>query len=154
MRGDRFNSPDGAYGVCYVAHEMHGRSPGLSCVKRGLVLSASDFLARKGYVELTTIKRLKLIEFTGPVWRNLVRQLRCRTPNQTTLRRRLGPRLSMTIPCDADAIAYTARHDDGQICYALFDRDPKAVALRQKNLEIDCDWFWAMARTHGMGRAP
>jgi hypothetical protein len=57
-------------------------------------------------------------------------------------------------PKKPDGIAYTARHDDEAVCYALFDYDPVCVAEESRDIDIDQDWFWRIADLYGVGLAP
>ncbi|WP_281015650.1 RES domain-containing protein [Mesorhizobium sp. M00.F.Ca.ET.216.01.1.1] len=57
-------------------------------------------------------------------------------------------------PIAADGIAYHARHDDAELCYALFDRSADAVAESTREVDLDQDWFWRIAERYGVGLAP
>ena len=57
-------------------------------------------------------------------------------------------------PIGADGIAYNARHDDEELCYALFDVDPIPVAEIDHETDLDQDWFWQIAKPYGVGLAP
>jgi hypothetical protein len=57
-------------------------------------------------------------------------------------------------PISADGIAYHARHDDAELCYALFDRSADAVAESAREVDLDQDWFWRIAERYGVGLAP
>src|SRR5262249_8524324 len=53
-----------------------------------------------------------------------------------------------------DGIAYTARHDDAAVCYAIFGRPSPAVAEVSRQADLDADWFWQLAERYGVGLAP
>ncbi len=57
-------------------------------------------------------------------------------------------------PSRPDGIAYMARHDDGAMCYALFDNAPVSVVEQSRDTDIDTDWFWQLANRYGVGLAP
>jgi hypothetical protein len=57
-------------------------------------------------------------------------------------------------PVGADGIAYTARHDDSQVCYAVFDQAKSGISEVDRILDLDTDWFWTIADTYDVGRAP
>jgi hypothetical protein len=57
-------------------------------------------------------------------------------------------------PAKADGIAYYARHDDEELCYALFDHAPEPVAVEDRQADLDVDWFWRLADRYGVGLAP
>jgi hypothetical protein len=41
----------------------------------------------------------------------------------------------------ADGIAYHVRHDDAELCYALFDRSADAIVEDVCEVDLDQDWF-------------
>ena len=47
-----------------------------------------------------------------------------------------------------------ARHDDDAVCYAIFDHAEPAIAVDAQELDLDKDWFWALAEAYGVGLAP
>jgi hypothetical protein len=57
-------------------------------------------------------------------------------------------------PIGADGIAYTARHDDEALCYAVFDTAANPVAEINRETNLDQDWFWRVADPYGVGLAP
>jgi hypothetical protein len=65
------------------------------------------------------------------------------------------------LPCDwlqarstADGIAYPARHDDEELCYAIFERAKAAIVTVNRRLLLDDNWFWRLAEDCDVGRAP
>jgi hypothetical protein len=57
-------------------------------------------------------------------------------------------------PAVADGIAYGARHDDRELCYALFECARTAVAELSRRVDLDEDWFWEIGESYGIGLAP
>jgi hypothetical protein len=57
-------------------------------------------------------------------------------------------------PAGADGIAYRARHDDDQVCYALFDRAVDRIEEIERRTDLDADWFYELADRYGVGLAP
>jgi hypothetical protein len=55
-------------------------------------------------------------------------------------------------PVAADGIAYHARHDDAELCYALFDRAADAIVEEAREVSLDQDWFWRLASHYRVGR--
>jgi hypothetical protein len=53
-----------------------------------------------------------------------------------------------------DGIAYHARHDDNEVCYALFDRAAKRLVEESRTLDLDDNWFWELAEIYDVGLAP
>lgn len=60
--------------------------------------------------------------------------------------------MSRIDPARPDGIARHARHDDEQLCFALFDHARLDEASRMENL--DEDWFWEIAEAYGVCVAP
>lgn len=58
------------------------------------------------------------------------------------------------LPVEADGIAYHARHDDTELCYALFDRSGDAITMEAHEIDLDQDWFWQIADRYRVGLAP
>jgi hypothetical protein len=53
-----------------------------------------------------------------------------------------------------DGIAYTARHDDEALCYAIFERAAGALREASRQTDLDQDWLWDIAEIYGVGLAP
>jgi hypothetical protein len=53
-----------------------------------------------------------------------------------------------------DGIAYRARHDDGEICYAFFDRSERAIAEVERKDNLDADWFYSLLEYYSVGIPP
>jgi hypothetical protein len=45
-------------------------------------------------------------------------------------------------PTNADGIAFHARHDDTELCYALFERSAAGLLEAQRQVDLDQDRFW------------
>lgn len=54
----------------------------------------------------------------------------------------------------AHGIAYYARHDDEALCYAVFDRARAAITEKDRETDLDKDWFWRLALKYKVGMAP
>lgn len=124
----RFNAPDGSYGVLYTAKETYGafaetflRTPGRTLIDPGL-------LKRKAYVRLRLERDLKVIRLAGP---GLARVGATAEIAHGGLPYDLPHAWSRALsdhPINADGIAYHARHDDTELCYAIFERAADAVS--------------------------
>ena len=57
-------------------------------------------------------------------------------------------------PTRPDGIAYHARHDDNELCYAIFDRARGCIGRRTPDHRSDQDWFWRSAEQYGIGLSP
>jgi hypothetical protein len=150
----RFNAPDGSYGVLYAAKNMAGafaetflRTPGRTLIDAGL-------LERKAYVRLAATRKLALIRLAGP---GLARLGATAEVTHGGLPYDVPQAWSAALfrhPASADGIAYHARHDDTELCHALFDRSAGAIEAVERQAELDRDWFWRLAERYGVGLAP
>ncbi len=52
-----------------------------------------------------------------------------------------------------DGIAYQARHDDQEVCYALFDRAADRLVEESRTVDLDDNWFWEIAEIYHVGLA-
>ncbi len=153
-RTGRFNAPDGSYGVLYVAKLVNGafaetflRSPGNTLIDGG-------FLKRKAYARLGILSSLKLIDLTGPglaIVGATAEVPHSGLPYDTA---QGWSKALFDHPARADGIAYHARHDDTEICYAIFDRAGAAIVEVSRDLDLDQDWFWETGARYGAGCAP
>ncbi|CVI62991.1 RES family NAD+ phosphorylase (plasmid) [Agrobacterium leguminum] len=153
-RTGRFNAPDGSYGVLYVAKLVNGafaetflRSPGNTLIDGG-------FLKRKGYVRLKTVSSLKLIDLTGPGLAIVGATAEIPHSGLPYDAAQAWSKALFEHPVGADGIAYHARHDDTEICYAIFDRVGPAIVETSRELDLDQDWFWETGARYGVGLAP
>jgi hypothetical protein len=51
-------------------------------------------------------------------------------------------------------VAYHARHDDDELCYALFDRAAGKLVELERLADLDQAWFYELLETYGVGLAP
>lgn len=150
----RFNAPDESYGVLYCAQADRGalaetflRTPGRRVIDPGL-------LATKGYARLTTSNDMTLISMAGPGLAILGATAEITSSGPPYLIPQIWSAALKVHPVAADGIAYRSRHDDDQICYALFDTDATTITEISRITEIDTDWFWELAESYEMGRTP
>ncbi|MGV1867607.1 MULTISPECIES: RES family NAD+ phosphorylase [unclassified Rhizobium] len=150
----RFNAPDGSYGVLYTARNIEGafaetflRTPGNPLIDIG-------FLKRKAYVRLSATRDLRMVNLTGQGL--AVAGATAEVPHSGLPYRapQAWSRAIFDHGENVDGIAYHARHDDTQVCYAIFDRADPAVSETARKLNLDADWFWRVAEEYGSGLAP
>lgn len=53
-----------------------------------------------------------------------------------------------------DGIAYTSRHDDEQLCYAIFERAQSAVHEEKRSGLLNAAWFYKMLDRYNIGLSP
>lgn len=150
----RFNAPDGSYGVLYVAKESAGAFAETFLRAPGLTLIDGDLLQRKAYVRFNTNRVLKLIRFAGP---GLARVGATAEVSHSGLPYDVPQAWSNALlqhPVGIDGIVYHARHDDTELCYALFNRSADAIVEVERETDLDKDWFWRVASRYRVGLAP
>jgi hypothetical protein len=129
----RFDDPAGAYGVLYAALQLEGafaethlRKPGRRYVDR------ADLAVRR-WSRLLTTRELRLLPLHG---RYLAQAGATAEVTQGPADRYELPRRwsSAIHAAGFDGIEYRSRHDDDQLCVALFEhRDPPVVASGPPN---------------------
>jgi len=154
FRRGRFNAPDGSYGVLYGAKTIDGAFAETFLREPGRTVLSPDFVAARGHVELQNIRPLKLIELGGKGLAPLgatAEILHSGLPYDVP---QAWSKALHDHPAAADGIACGARHDDRELCYALFDRARPAVAELSRRVDLDEDWFWEIGESYGVGLAP
>lgn len=124
----RFDDPAGVYGVLYAAHHLEGafaethlRKPGRRYVDR------AD-LAQRRWSRLRTTRELHLLPLHGRYLAQV--GATAEVTHGPADRYDLPRRWSSTIHAAGfDGIEYRSRHDDDQLCVALFERRDPLVAL-------------------------
>ncbi|MGB3541041.1 MAG: RES family NAD+ phosphorylase [Mesorhizobium sp.] len=150
----RFNAPDGSYGVLYAAKEPAGAFAETFLRTPGRTLIDMDLLERKAYVRLVASRKLALVRLAGP---GLARLGATAEVAHSGLPYDVAQAWSAALfahPISADGIAYHARHDDAELCYALFDRSADAIVEDARELDLDQNWFWQIAARYRVGLAP
>lgn len=117
----RFDAPAGEFCVLYCAARLAGafvesilRRPAGRIVRRA-------YVEERGWSELTTRRALRLAKLRdeGLHWHGTDAAISAVGDYRTA--RHMALALYAAFP-EADGIAYRARHNNGEICYALFDR--------------------------------
>lgn len=150
----RLNAPDGSYGVLYVAEAPDGAFAETFLRQPGRQLIPADLLAKKSFVRLRCDSELRLIRLTGTGLASIGATAEVTHGGLPYDVPRAWSAALRAHPSAPDGIAYTARHDDSQICYAIFEHAKTKIGEIDRILDLDSDWFWTMAETYDVGRAP
>lgn len=150
--GGRLNAPDGSYGVLYVAKSIKGAFAETFLREPGRTIIPPDLLAKKGYAQLRIDKTLRLIKLTGT---GLARVGATAEVVHGGLPYDVPQTWSKALrdhSVNAEGIAYYARHDDEELCYALFDHSA-GTAVRGES-DLNKEWFWEIADEYDVGSTP
>ncbi|MGJ3262933.1 MAG: RES family NAD+ phosphorylase [Salinarimonas sp.] len=150
--GGRLNAPDGSYGVLYAAQSIRGAFAETFLRVPGRRLLPRDLLEAKAYVRLRLERPARLAVLHGPGLARAGATAEVTHGGRPYTVPQAWSRALRHLPVRLDGIVYRARHDDGEICYALFGR----VALMEveRRTVLDADWFWRVADGYGVGLSP
>jgi hypothetical protein len=151
----RLNSPDGSFGVLYAAKQTTGAFAETFLRSPGRRLLPEDLIRKKGLVVLRSTRALQLVELHG---RSLSVLGATAEVTASAPPYELPQAWSAALhnhPLMFDGIAYHARHDDSEVCYAFFNRSETAIAEvdRQDNM-LDAEWFYDLLAYYKVGFAP
>ncbi len=148
------NAPDGSYGMLYAAERAHGafaetflRTPGRRLIPR-------DMMAERALVRLGVTRDLALAALHGPGLARLGATAEVTHSGEPYDIPQAWSAALHAHRAAFDGIAYTSRHDDDEICYALFDRARDGIAESERFVDLDQDWFHDLTEHYGVGMAP
>jgi len=147
----RLNAPDGSYGVLYAAKAVDGAFAEVFLRTRGRTVIDLDFIRSRAYARLKATRDLKLVEMHGP---GLAILGATAEVTHSGLPYDVAQAWSMALqshPGNFDGIAYRSRHDDPEICYAIFERAASAIAGERWVVDLDVNWFWDLADKYKIG---
>lgn len=150
----RLNAPDASYGVLYTAAAREGAFAETFLREPGRSLIDLTLLQKKAHVVLELTAPLKLAKLAGrglAVVGATAEVLHSGLPYDTAQN---WSQALYNHPENFDGIAYYARHDDEQLCYALFDHCAEHISIAERQTDLDADWFWQIANHYNLGIAP
>jgi hypothetical protein len=117
----RFDATGGEYRTLYCAARLAGAFVESTLRKPAGRIVARAFLEERGWSELTTRRPLRLAKLRdeGLHWHGTDAAI---IASHDYREARIMASLIYTAFPEADGIAYRARHNNGEVCYALFDR--------------------------------
>ena len=120
----------------------------------GRRLLPEDLIKKKQLVILHSTRALQLVELHGPGLSVLGATAEVTaSPPPYALPQAWSAALH-NHPDMFDGIAYRARHDDNEICYAFFDRSGAAISELERQDNLDADWFYALLEYYSVGIPP
>jgi hypothetical protein len=150
----RLNAPDATYGVLYTAQSRHGAFAETFLREPGRTLLACDLLDGKAYSAVAITRALRLVRLYG---NGLAALGATAEITHGGLPYDLPQSWSKALhdhPTALDGIAYRSRHDDNEVCFALFDRAHDALIMRSHEPDLDQDWFYVLMERYHIGMAP
>ena len=153
-RNGRLNAPDASFGVLYAAEQRTGAFAETFLRNPGSTLLPRDLITRKALVRLRPIRVLHLVALYGPGLAVLGATAEVTASAPPYDLPQAWAAALHNHPGMFDGIAYRARHDDNEVCYALFDRSAPAIAEVDRDEGLDADWFYRLLNHYSVGLAP
>ncbi len=122
---NRFDAPDGAYGVLYAAQDVFCAFIETFGDPLDVRLVSRADLAKRCLASISSTRRLRLVDLTGEGLRQIGADARLASGD-----RALAQRWAQALwrhPLKPDGIAYRPRHDPSKEAVAIFDRAKPAV---------------------------
>lgn len=147
---NRFDAPDAAYGVGYLAL-THAGAFAETCLRAsGARLVSRSFLAERAWAQFPVLRDLRLVALHGAGLARLGATAAV-TSGDHAVARRWSAALHAH-PAELDGIAYRANHDNGELCAALFERSGGSLGLhRSEGLLEDRIALAALLDRYGVG---
>jgi len=152
-KSGRLNAPNGEFGVLYAAVTRAGAFAETFLRRAGATLIAADFIAARGLATLRILQPLKLAQMFG---NGLAKIGATAEVTHSSAPYDVPQDWALQLhahPGSFDGIAYRARHNDSEICVALFDRAEAKFVEVERQTDLDHDWFYDLADVHGVGVA-
>lgn len=128
----RFDAPNGEYRTIYLAERLNGAF--VETVLRGAKRIVSRaFVEQREWCELRLLRDVQVLQLHGPGlhWHGQTADIS--TGSNYARSQEFAARMYAEHPA-IDGIAYRSRHDNEEICYALFDRvDPAHLEVADRH---------------------
>ncbi|EKX56457.1 hypothetical protein D516_2969 [Rhodobacter sp. AKP1] len=149
----RLDNPAHAYGVLYVAEGEGGAFSETFLRRPGFNLIDPALLARKSYAVLASRRDLILARLHGPGLGVIGATAEVTHGGLPYDAPQAWSKALHDHPARFDGILYRSRHDDDELCLALFDRAEPDIVEVARRPDLDEDWFWRIAERYGAGLA-
>lgn len=148
----RFDAPSGEYRTLYCARELTGAFVE-TVLRRARRIIARPFVEERGWTMLAPTRDLRLAKLydEGLVHHGVTADI-C-AGDDYAASRRFAADLYAAFP-EVDGIAYRARHNNGQICYALFDRANVLIEVEHHAFSDQRAIVDSIMRLHGAAWDP
>ena len=149
----RFDAPAGEFGVCYVALSPEAAFAETFLRNPGRRMLDSTLLGTRALTSLACDRPLRVARLHGPGLARLGATAEVTHGPAYELARRWSVAL-WSHPSRPDGILYSSRHDDDELCLALFDRDPVSLAVKSSQSLLGSPLLTPLLRRYRMGLYP
>lgn len=150
----RLNAPDATYGVLYCAEHRDGAFAETFLRRTSRNQLTLDLIMQRGMVTLVASAPLRLAALHGPGLARMGATAEITHGGKPYEAAQAWSQAIHGHPHQVDGIAYRARHDDQELCYAIFDRARSRLAESSREANLNQDWFFRIADRYGVGLAP
>ena len=126
---NRFDDPERAYGVCYLALTLEGAFAETCLRVVGAQFVAGTYLDARSFTTVEAVAPLRLVAVHGPGLARIGATSVVSAGEHSLAQ--LWSRAIHGHPSSPDGMLYRANHDNSEICTALFDRCADRLELRQ-----------------------
>jgi RES domain len=151
----RLNSPDASFGVLYAAKQVRGAFAETFLRAPGRTLLAINFIAKKALVSLRSTRPLRVVNLHGPGLAVLGATAEITSGPQPYDAPQAWSAALHNHPSAFDGIAYYARHDNDEVCYAFFDRSASDITeVDREEMLLNANWLDSLLDRYSVGIAP
>jgi hypothetical protein len=147
----RFNSRDGSFGVLYAAQHRRGAFAETFLREPGRTLLPQDLIKSRALVSLRATRSLRIVELYGRGLAHVGATADITSSPQPYDTPQAWAAALHHHPDGFDGIAYRSRHDNNEICYALFDRCAPITEVDRDELLLDAEWFYDLLEHYSVG---
>jgi RES domain len=150
-RTGRLNSPDGSFGVLYAAQHRRGAFAETFLREPGRDLLAEDLIESRALVSSRSTRALRVVNLHGPGLAVLGATAEITSSPLPYDTSQAWAAALHDHPGAFDGIAYRARHDNDEICYALFNRSAPMTEVDRDEMLLDANWFTSLLKHYSIG---
>jgi hypothetical protein len=150
---NRFDAPGGEFRVCYLALSPEAAFAETFLRNPGRRLLDQSTVEQRSLSELATTRPLAVARLFGPELARLGATAEVTHGPDYENARRWSSALWLH-PMAPDGILYKSRHDDDELCLALFDRHDDALEVLRTERLTRSSWLLPLMRRYRLGLNP
>ena len=128
---NRFDAPQGEYGVCYCSHDEYGAFVETFGRGQGPNIVTQKALKSRSLIQIEVKEELRLVDLTGAGLKRLGADNRIASGGNYDVTRKWS-RAVHEHPVRSDGLLYLSRNDPSRLCVAVFERAAQKVALNRE----------------------